>query len=123
MAAVKLPRICYFYSYHVSHFTDSEPYIPNYPKQTLKLFVLQAMADMPPCRSAMSYSTGLGLGPSWLLPAAAAAAAGRCTELMGSSETYLFDYRFGAVGCAVDPWCCEENENACKNRRLHGFHM
>ena len=60
---------------------------------------------------------------SQLLRAVAAAAAGRHTELLDSSETYLFDYWVCGAGCAADPWCCEENENACKNRRLHDFHM
>ena len=60
---------------------------------------------------------------SQLLRAAAAAAAGRCTHLKDRSETERFDYWVCGVVCAADPWCCEENENACKNRRLHGFHM
>ena len=54
---------------------------------------------------------------SQLLRAAAAAAAGRCTHLKDRSETERFDYWVCSIVCAADPWCCEENENACKNRR------
>ena len=38
-------------------------------------------------------------------------------------EAWRFDHWVRAMACAADPWCCGENENACKNRRLHGFHM